>query len=70
MVRMLAGKVVVEVSESKAEKLAAVLGYKYLPEDDDVVTDDLSPSFEDDESEVEPRPVSARKPGRPRKVSP
>lgn len=72
MVRMLAGKVVVEVSESKAEKLAGVLGYKYLPDEDDVVTDDLSPSFEDDDPEDQPRPVSAtaRKPGRPRKVSP
>lgn len=63
MVLMSTGKVTVDVSEEKAEKLAAVLGYKYVKNEDDVVTDDLSDDFE-----VEPRPVVApKRPGRPRK---
>lgn len=66
MVRMLNGKVVVEVSEAKAKRLAAILGYKYLLDPAESVTEDLSP---DVVFEVEPRPVAApaRRPGRPRK---
>lgn len=51
------GGIVVDVSETKAEKLASVLGYRYL-------TVDESPS----EPVSEPVNTTPRKPGRPKKV--
>jgi hypothetical protein len=63
MVLMRTGNVTVEVSESKAEKLASVLGYNYVLDQVDVVTDDLSPSDEEDEVLI----VPPKRPGRPRR---